>query len=336
MKISASIYSYPKTRPLKEIVSELDALNISSFHIDCKDNLNVFKDIEEIRSCSHTPIDLHIISPEPEKFYDKITEYNVEYVQFQYEDLQGRKINPPKTGKTKYGLGITTSTPIEVFDNYSDFDFILFMTTIPGESGGQFAKQNFQRIRKFRQRYQNKEIFVDGGVNGEVSFILRNMGVSSVVTGSFLANNSAGKALLDLRVNNVESHYRIADFMITGDDLPVLPVEESSNIAAVLQTIEQYKLGFVLFKDKTGKFAGIVSNADVRKGLLKNISDLNKTSLSDMLNPSPVTVLDTDTIADMLQMIRRKNFIVSFLPVVNNNNEIAGAVTFFNLIRSEI
>ena len=38
----------------------------------------------------------------------------------------------------------------------------------------------------------------------------------------------------------------------------------------------------------------------------------------------------------MLNEIAQQNFIVNFFPVVNNDNIPVGAVTFFNLIRSEI
>jgi ribulose-phosphate 3-epimerase len=334
MKISASIYSY-KNQKLEDIITDLDQHHIDMFHIDCNDDPAVFEDIKRIRQISATPVDLHIISPEPEKYYDLINKNKVEYVQFQYENLK-HHISPPKNGTTSYGLGIISSTPCSIFEDYKDdFSFILFMTTIPGESGGQFQKENFKRIRKFRNHYQDKDLHVDGGINDEVSFILRNMGVSSVVSGSYIANNySVGSALLGLRLNNVNSHYRISDFMIETEDLPILDITKT-DVKEVLSTIEKYKLGFVFYYDRDGKFAGLSSNADVRKGLLKNLSDLNAVTLDDIVNPNPVSIIDYATITDMLNLIKSKNFIISFLPVINKKNEPVGGVTFFNMIRSE-
>jgi pentose-5-phosphate-3-epimerase len=334
MKISASIYSY-KNQKLEDIIFDLDRHQIDMFHIDCNDDATVFDDIKRIREISSTPVDLHIISSEPEKYYDLINEHKVEYVQFQYENLK-HHISPPKSSYTSYGLGIISTTPCSVFDEYKDnFSFILFMTTIPGESGGQFQKENFRRIRKFRNQYQDKDLHVDGGINDEVSFILRNMGVSSVVSGSYIANNySVGSALLGLRVNNVKSHYRLSDFMIGAEDLPILDITKT-NVKEVLITIEKYKLGFVFYHDGDGKFAGLSSNADVRKGLLKNLNDLNGVKLSDIVNPSPVYINEEATITDMLNLIKSKKFIISFLPVVNKKDEPVGGVTFFNMIRSE-
>jgi ribulose-phosphate 3-epimerase len=334
MKISASIYSY-KNQKLEDIITDLDQHHIDMFHIDCNDDPAVFDDIKRIREISGTPIDLHIISSNPERYFDHINEFRVEFVQFQYENLKHR-ISPPKNNITSYGLGIVSTTPFNVFDEYNDdFSFVLFMTTIPGESGGQFQKENFRRIRKFRNRYQDKDLHVDGGINDEVSFILRNMGVSSVVSGSYIANNySVGSALLGLRVNNVNSHYRISDFMIDVEDLPILDITKT-DVKEVLITIEKFKLGFVFYHDRDGKFAGLSSNADVRKGLLKNLSDLNAVKLADIVNPHPVYISDEDNITDMLNLIKSKNFIISFLPVINKKNEPVGGVTFFNMIRSE-
>ena len=129
--------------------------------IDCNDDLSVFDDIAEIKQLSKTPVDLHIISSEPEKYFTKIVEHNVDYVTFQYENLKG-KLSLPQDIQSKLGLAITTNTDISAFDEYAeDFDFILFMTTIPGQSGGVFDKSNFKKIREFRQRFPDKNIHVD-------------------------------------------------------------------------------------------------------------------------------------------------------------------------------
>ena len=240
MRISASIYAYEGSRSILDVVKSLDQLYIDSFHIDCKDDISVFDDIAKIREISKTPIDLHIITSNPSRYFEKIEQFKIEYVQFQYENLDVKHIDLPKIEGTKWGLALQSDTPMDVFDSFLNFDFIMFMTTQPGVSGGKFDKSCFRRIRNFRSKYQNKQIFVDGGVNAEVAFILRNMGVSSVVCGSFLANNFEAKALLDLRVNNVKSSYQIKDFMI--DDIPLLE-ESSSSVVDVLHFIENYKLG---------------------------------------------------------------------------------------------
>ena len=178
MKISASIYS--TSRDLKEVVADLDAHRIDLFHVDCNDDVKVFGDIENIRGWSKTPVDLHIISKTPEKYFPLLEKTPCDYVTFQYEDLPS-KLNVPSTIKGKLGLAITAVSDIDVFDQYADrFDFILMMATIPGKSGGEFNKEIFRKIRAFRKKYPEKRVHVDGGVNGEVSFILRKIGRAHV------------------------------------------------------------------------------------------------------------------------------------------------------------
>ncbi len=336
MKISASIYSYKDHSDLQAIINELDIHRVDCFHIDCNDNPSVFNDIRKIRQISKTAIDLHIITNEPEKYFQEIDDLKIEYVQFQYENLN-QKLHIKKNGYTRYGLGITSATDFSVLNPYlPEIDFILYMTTVPGESGGKFKKEYFQSIRKLKNTFFDKDIHIDGGINDEVSFILRNMGVSLIVSGSFIANNiSVGAAMLDLLYHDIKSHFCIRDFMIDLEDLPVINYHQT-DIREVLQQIEKHKLGFVFYKDEQNQFYGLTSNADYRRGLLRNLSDFNATTLDDIINRNPVWIHEDATITDMLNMIKSQNFIISFLPVLNSEKQLTGAVTFFNLIRSEL
>lgn len=333
MKISASIYS--TTRDLKEVVEDLDAHRIDLFHVDCNDEPKVFEDITKIRQWSKTPVDLHIISKTPEKYFPLLEKTPVDYVTFQYEDLPG-KLNVPANIKGKLGLAITSVSEIDVFDQYADrFDFILMMATIPGKSGGEFNKEIFRKIRMFRKKYPEKRIHVDGGVNGEVSFILRNMGVYASVSGSYLFKaNTVGSALLNLKTHENESQFLVKDFMMTNGEIPVLKPDERS-FENILKSIEDHALGFTILADEKNKMQGIISNADVRKGLLKKINSLSSIGENDMTNKNPVTVNENATVRELIRLIKSKNFPITYLPVVNDANEVTGALTFFNLVKGE-
>ncbi len=341
MKISASIYS-SKEKSLPDLVKELDDYIVDYFHIDCNDDLKVFDDISAIRKLSKTPIDLHIISAEPEKFFAKIIEHKVDLVTFQYENLPDRqaglkkKLEIPQEIKSKLGLAIVSETSIDAFDKYKDtFDFILFMTTTPGKSGGTFNKENFKKIRDFHNRYPDKKVYVDGGVTADISFVLRNMGVYSVVSGSYLVNSSLiGNALHNLRSNYyVPSGIHVRDIMMGKNEIPV--IAEKSSFADVLNSIEKYNFGFTTVADADGKLKGLISNADVRKGLIKKISDLNKMNVDDIINKNPIKIYDDFTVMEMIDFIKNTKQNILYLPVVDRNNTITGAITFTNLIKGE-
>ncbi len=334
MKISASIYS-DKKRSLPEVIEDLVNHQVDLLHVDCNDDLSVFDDIKTIRSLCDLPIDLHIITEQPSKYYDLLIENPVEYVTFQYEDLKEElKIPSEVTGKK--GIAVITPTSVEIFEAYKDFDFILIMATIPGQSGGKFDTINFSKIREFRNKYPGKSIHVDGGVNAEVSFILRNMGVTSSVSGSYLFNAaSIGNALMNLTKRNVESEYTISDFMIPINEAPVV-AEDDLSFKSALQSIESGKLGFTLVVNGNGNLSGLISNADVRKVMLKNLEDLNAINPKDLVNQNPVAIQDDAKVVEMLQLIKKSKFPITYLPVVDSYGNARGIVTFVNLIKGEL
>jgi pentose-5-phosphate-3-epimerase len=334
MKISASIYS-DKIRPLEETIRDLEAHQVDMLHVDCNDDVSVFDDIASIRSWCTLPIDLHIITDKPEKYFDLLRKHPVDYLTFQFEDLTSA-LEIPADIPGKKGLAVITPTSIEVFDDYSDFDFILIMATIPGQSGGVFDRINFTKIRQFRSRFPSKSIHVDGGVNAEVSFILRNMGVSSSVSGSYLFNApSVGHALMNLTKREIESHFKVGDFMIPIEECPVVRLEEI-DLRSVLETIEVGNLGFCLVSNQEGTLSGIISSADIRKALLKSLDQHTELNPKTMINEHPVHLFDDNTVVEMLQLIKKCNFPVMYLPVVNRAGKACGIINFVHLIKGEL
>ena len=335
MKISASVFSNPD-RPLEELVLELEECGVDYIHIDCKDDLSVEDSMARIRKVSRMPIDLHLITDEPEKFYPMIQRLGIEMVTIQYEDLQSRLPELPDLG-CSFGLALMTDTPLEAFEEFeARTDFVLFMTTVPGESGGTFRRANYTRIQQFRRQYPGKRIHVDGGVNAEISFVLRNMGVFCAVSGSFLVKaNSLAKAFLNLLVQKGDNHQLVGDIMIDLKDLPVLTLP-GAGVGPVLEAIEKYRMGYCLFRHEDGRLGGLVTNADVRRALLRKLGDLNGIELADMLNPEPKRVESSRTISEMLQYVKKQEFLILNLPVVDAEGNLVGAVNFNNLILGEL
>ena len=338
MKISASIYS-DKSRSLKDVVDDLVQHKVNLLHVDCNDDPSVFNDIKEIRSFCHLPIDLHLIASSPEKYFDLLRETPVDYLTIQYESLNHDKFDGfeiPGDLLCKKGIAITTETPIEIFESFLDYDFILIMATVPGQSGGLFDRDNFYKIRNFRKKYPSKSIHVDGGVNGEVSFILRNLGVSCSVSGSYLFTSpSIGHALFNLQSRNLGSTYTVSDFMIPIEECPIINSNESS-LKTTLQTIENGNLGFCLILNNDQKLEGLISSADIRKSLLNNLSDLKNLSVDKMINFNPLTVFNHNTVIDLLQIIKSAKFPVMYLPVVDQDFKAKGIVNFVHLIKGEV
>ncbi len=332
MKISASVYS-GNDGHLSDLIAELDNHRIDYLHIDCRDNMAVFEDIAMIKAISKTPIDLHLITATPEKYFDKINELNVDLVTLQHEDLNG--YNYRGGLKARMGLSIVSSTEIGVFEP-KYYDFILMMATIPGQSGGKFDKVNFKKIRQFKREFPGKSVHVDGGVNGEVSFILRNLGVEAAVVGSYLFKSMpVGAALLNLKTHDIESHYLVNDFMRTREEIPLLGPGQR-DLKQVLQSIEDFKLGFTILEMANQKLDGLISNADLRREILRNVNHLDHIDVEAMINRTPIIIRQNTTVEDMLKMVKKFDFPVNYLPVLDNSDKVCGVVSFLNLVKGEL
>jgi ribulose-phosphate 3-epimerase len=342
MLLSASVYA-SKT-DLKQNAIALEQLGIDYFHVDCKNNPTVFEDISSIRTVSKVPIDLHIIAAAPQDFYTKIVEAKIEQVAFQWEDIEHKntfindcrsKFSEASSTPPLIGIAITTTTEIPTQETLAAFDYVLMMCTVPGESGGVFDNGNLARIIQLKYENPSLKIQVDGGVNNEVAFVLRLLGVDAIVSGSYLMNHellASGMLNLMRTPESLENtkHITVKEFMIPKQYMPVLN-QHNIDFKKILQTIENHKLGFVLIEN--GKFEGVVTNADIRRGLLKNMDSLNKIQVTDLINNSPISINENASLNDLLKLIRHLNFIILFLPVVDGQNHLKGAILLNNLLR---
>jgi ribulose-phosphate 3-epimerase len=332
VKISASIYSQKKT-PLTAVVQQLKVHGVDMLHIDCEENAEaVFADIKAIRRIVDTPIDLHIISAKPWLYNSQVQDLQIEYVTWQYENMKRVPDLQPIEG-TKFGLAIRSDTDIDILGRAGSYDYVMLMCTVPGMSGGTFQKENFKRIIDIKYRFPHLKIQIDGGVNDEIAYILRLLGVDSIVSGSFLLNHyTIGSGMLSFYKPPTGSNFQVRDFIVPTQYLPLLQ-ERELTFEKVLHSIETYKQGFVVIVDQEGSLKGIISNADIRRGLLRQISSLNAINVLDMINSAPININEEASLGQMLTKINALNFIILFLPVVDNNGKLQGAVLLNNLTR---
>lgn len=335
VKISASVYS-AINHELPALLKELDGLQIDFLHIDCfdGDEEKFCEDLKLIRAHSNIPIDLHAISFNSAKYIALAEENSIAQLTLQFENLKEDFVLSANKS-FKFGLAVVNETDLKDLLPFKEkLDYILLMTTTPGKSGGQFKRESFERIRRCKELFPELPIYVDGGINAEVSFILRLLGVSLAVSGSFLVNHrNITQAFLDLRFNQNGSAFLLEDFMIAKNNLPILHLNTCS-FKDVVQTMERYRMGFVLFEAE-GKLEGITSNADLRRGILKHVDDLSKIEVSDLVNRNPIKILGKASSYEMISLLKSSKFPILFLPVINEENELLGAVSFNELIKGE-
>lgn len=335
MKFSASVIDC-SDRSLPETVKELDLFGIDFLHVDCLDDPAVLRRIPELRTYSKKPIDLHLITPRPSRYYDDLLKLGVELVCWQYETLQ-EELSPPSDLKSRVGLAIQNHTPVDVFADFADrCSFVLLMTTEPGKSGGKFNRDTFERIREFRRKFPGKRVHVDGGVDDQISFALRQYGVYCCVSGSFLTRAaSPASALLKLRVQTDGQDLRVGDFMISRDELPVLHRDAVREVGDLLAAIESARMGLVLVVDSDDRLEAIATDGDLRRAFLKNRHDFNAVTTEQALNRSPRTVQADHTVATLMAQVKADPMPALFFPVINGKRQLLGLVSFADLIKGE-
>jgi ribulose-phosphate 3-epimerase len=185
MRISASISSLQK-RQIPDTVSMLDQAGVNFYHLDSVENREIFDFAKSLGELTQTPMDLHLITSDPVKYWDEIRESGIEAIVIQLEALHSTLIIPDDM-LGKVGLAILATSSPELFKPYEKVaSSLLIMTTTPGYSGGKFQKEQFSNIMRFRFMYPKVPLIVDGGVTAEISSVLTFMGIPQVVSGSYL------------------------------------------------------------------------------------------------------------------------------------------------------
>jgi arabinose-5-phosphate isomerase len=162
------------------------------------------------------------------------------------------------------------------------------------------------------------------------------MGVYSAVIGSYLFKGDfIGSAMLQLKSDDINSHYTVRDFMFELDEIPVL-VNENITFLDVLNSIEEYKMGFTAITDAKGILQGIISNADIRRGIIKNYDNLSNIDVGSLINRDPAFIYDYENVTEVLTYIKTLTFPVLFFPVVDKDRKVVGTIKFNNLIKGEL
>lgn len=334
LKISASIYSHPHSSA-KEVAAELASFGVDYYHVDSFGDVAILEEITEIKKISDTPIDLHIVSKNPNLILDQLTDGSIQRVAIQIEELS-EGFEFPKMTQTELGLAIHIDTDdlYDIIKHYrNQVDFILLMMTTPGVSGGQFQSTHFQKIRSIVQSFPDQSFTVDGGVNHEISYILRLLGIDTIVVGSYLTKQAnMALALLEISMRRIRSAFHVVDYMIPVQHLH--SISEDDSVLIMLKAMNQLKMGTVFVIDKEKRLKGIITNADIRKVLLNGDFDYSM-NLDNFINLHPVTLSNVANTSDMISTIESTNFPIHVLPIIDEADHLCGAISFHKLLKED-
>ncbi|MCK4809398.1 MAG: nucleotidyltransferase family protein [Candidatus Omnitrophica bacterium] len=97
-------------------------------------------------------------------------------------------------------------------------------------------------------------------------------------------------------------------------------VSDRVTIKKAVEFIDKGKLGIVLVIDKQGRLSGIITDVDVRKGILKGVSF--SSPVKNIMNKKSITVLEGTGREDILSMMKQHN--IRQIPVLNEKGQVEG------------
>ena len=307
MKVSPSLYS--SSSGTDETVKVIRNTVAEYIHIDIKDCSNlksVKKDIEIIRKNSDLSVDIHLIEPHPAKYIDEIKVLSPDFLAVQYEDLVDvQDFYKLKDCLLRVGIAIIMKVDFEeVSELVRDSNYVLLMTTTPGESGGSFTDESIQWIESFIERFPGKKVHVDGGVNDIVAEKIRKLKIDCVVSGSYLMKSPSMVASV-LKLKGVDASEKLKNHMISADYIPV--VRENDSVFDCMKAIECGQRGFC-FVFGENKW-GIVTDGDIRRFLVSKNPKRNSLGkkAKELTNFKPYKLSVEQDIEGLLKFLIEEN-----------------------------
>ncbi len=182
-------------------------------HFDIMDGVYVpnisigFDILKAVRGCTNLPIDAHMMTVCPEKYFERLAEYGADIVTIHNDIADTEKLRVMLTDIRSYGMmsaiALKPAVDAEVVLPFLDLvDMILVMTVEPGFSGQAFMNMS-DKIREIKKHIGNEpiSIAVDGGIKPDTAALCAAAGANVFVAGSgAFGAPSMQAALADIRV----------------------------------------------------------------------------------------------------------------------------------------
>jgi len=181
---------------LKEELATIEAGGADWLHFDVMDGVFVpnltfgAKMIETCRSLTRLPIDVHLMTVEPEKYFDSFAKAGANVLTIHVETAPHlhRQIGRIKELGCAAGAVMNPGTPVEsVAEVAADLDLLLVMSVNPGFGGQKFIGASVDKIRRARAILDNTRsmaaLEVDGGISRDTIHACWRAGADTFVAG---------------------------------------------------------------------------------------------------------------------------------------------------------
>jgi arabinose-5-phosphate isomerase len=119
----------------------------------------------------------------------------------------------------------------------------------------------------------------------------------------------------------------VKDMMLTGESLPV--VLKGVSIPEAIQKVDSGGLGATIVLEKDGTLAGIITDGDIRRMIVKNLK-VENLKAEDIMTQNPRTAKPDSPAYDALYLMEK--FQITVLPITDSENKILGVLHLHDIL----
>lgn len=200
MKVAVSYLSSKYKE--KDTIKLIDNSIADYIHVDLMDGKFVenknftIGGLTKLLNNTKKPLDVHLMTLKPEKYFEDLAMLNTEYITFHIEAVKKPKevIEAIENLGIKTGISINPETEINNIKEFLDLvDQVLVMSVHPGKGGQEFIQDVISKINElinYRKENNSKFIIsVDGGINSETINYLKDKEIDMIVSGSYICQS---------------------------------------------------------------------------------------------------------------------------------------------------
>jgi ribulose-phosphate 3-epimerase len=209
---------------LAEEVRAVEAAGADRIHVDVMDGRYVPNItlgpivVQAIAKTAKTPLDVHLMIVEPDRYIDDFINAGAETVWVHEEACTHlhRAIQQIRARGKRPGVSLNPHTPIGVLDIIlDDLASVLIMTVNPGFGGQAFIPNVVPKIRaladEIARRRLNVDIAVDGGVGAETAATVTAAGANVLIAGNAVFKTpDYAAAIAAIRASGERGHQTFA------------------------------------------------------------------------------------------------------------------------------
>ena len=125
--------------------------------------------------------------------------------------------------------------------------------------------------------------------------------------------------------------YKVRDLMISGDKMPL--VSETESFKDVINTISEYKLGMAMVLNNDKTLAGVLTDGDIRRTVIK-YPDTSNIKVKDVMTVNPKRITSDAYAASALNLMEK--YSITALAVVDEGNVPVGVIHVHDLLRAGV